>query len=309
MTEMAEKIAAEIRQAIASHTMGSARSRQQAEQRIGISEIGACRSYIARMISQQPYDPPTDDIKWPAFVGTAIGDRVERALYEQFGHRTQIHVTLTLPSGREIPGHVDVNTGEAVWDLKTVNGLATVRREGPSFKHKAQVCGYRKALIDAGELHPDVPAALAYLDRSGEDSDPYVYVIEPHECDFILAEVDSRLDDAEYAVIHGIEEAPKDEPLTWCVYCPFFNTCRADRQPEGLIDDPGQLEAVQRYLDGRELKKEGEGLMKSAKRDLEGVSGSTGEHTVTWTRMNPTVVESFTRAASTRMDIRKARRA
>ena len=51
--EMAQKIAAEVRQAIMSHTMGSARSRQQAEQRIGISEIGACRSYLARMISQQ----------------------------------------------------------------------------------------------------------------------------------------------------------------------------------------------------------------------------------------------------------------
>lgn len=306
--EIAERIAADVRQAIMSHTMGSARATQQREQRIGISEIGACRSYLARMIAEQPYDPPDGDIKWPAFVGTAIGDRLEAALREQFGYQTQLDVVLELPSGRKVPGHLDVNTGDAVWDFKTVDGLADVRRDGPPFRSKAQVAGYRKALIDLGELHPAACAALIYLDRSGKEAEPFVYVMGPFECDAILAEADSRLEDVEYAVINGIEEAPKDEPLTWCaVACPFFLSCRGDRQPQGLIDDPGHLAAVDRYVAGRDMKKEAEALMASAKRDLAGVSGSTGEHTVTWTHMNQTRVEGFTRAASDRMDVRKAR--
>jgi hypothetical protein len=306
--EVAQRIADEVREAIRSHTMGSDRSRQQAEHRIGISEIGACRSYLARMITQQPYDDPSGDIKLPAFIGSAVGDRMESAVHEQFGYETQQTVELTLPSGRVVPGHLDVNTGEHIWDIKTVDGLDVVRRDGPSFKNKAQVSGYRKAKIDAGELHPNACAALVYVDRSGKDDSMYVYVMEPFECDAILAEVDQRLDDVEYGVINGVEDVPKDEPLTWCVHCPFFQTCRGDRNPSGVIDDLGHLDAVQRYVDGRELVRQGNSLMKSAKYELDGVSGSTGEYAVSWTHMNETKVESFTRSATDRMDVRKVKR-
>lgn len=306
--EVAERIAAEVREAIRVHTMGSDRARQQAEQRIGISEIGACRSYLARMITQQPYDPPNGDIKLAAFIGTAVGDRLETALRDQYAYETQQTVELTLPSGRVVPGHLDVNTGEHIWDIKTVDGLEVVRREGPPFKHKAQVSGYRKAKIDAGELHPNASAALVYVDRSGKDDTMHVYVMEPFECEAILMEVDQRLDDVEYGVINGVEEVPKDEPLTWCVMCPFFTSCRGEQNPTGVIDDPGHLNAVQRYVDGRELVRKGNQLMQAAKNELNGVSGSTGEYTVSWTHMNATKVESFTRNATDRMDVRKVKK-
>lgn len=122
MPDTPDQVALAVRQAIRAHTMGSTRSQQSAQKLIGISEIGGCRAYLARMILQLPFDE-MDDIKWAAFCGTALGERLEMAVRETVpGVFTQVPLTATLPSGLKISGSADiVKAGQGIWDFK---GLA-----------------------------------------------------------------------------------------------------------------------------------------------------------------------------------------
>lgn len=287
--------------------MGSLRSQQSREHLIGMSELGACRNFLRLMILETPYDDNEDDIRWPAFIGTALGDRLEQAIAESFGYLVQETVQVTLPSGRMLQGHCDVQADDAVWDFKSVDGLESVKRNGPTFRQKAQIMGYLMALIQSGDLPEDALAVLVFVDRSGRDPLPWVWssVLDMS----VIEEADSRLDDVTYAVMHD-EEASRDEPDAWCqVACPFYTKCRgATSDVGGLIEDEGALLAVKNYDEGKRMVREGTRLKDEAKRDLVNVEGSTGEHIVRWVHVNESDVPSFTRKAYDRLDIRKVRR-
>lgn len=293
-------------EAVRAHSAGSLRSQQQAEHLIGMSELGACRNYLRHMVIETPYDD-RDDVKWPAFIGTALGDSLEQAIADSFDYLVQQTVQVILPSGKILQGHCDVQADDAVWDFKAVDGTESVKRSGPSFRQKAQIMGYLLALIQQGELPADALAVLVFVDRSGRDPHPYVWssVLDMS----IIEQADERLDDVQYAVLHG-EEASRDEPDAWCqVACPFYTKCRgATTDVGGLIEEEGALLAVKNYVDGREMEKAGARLKDEAKRDLDGVEGSTGEHIVRWTHVNETEVPGFTRKGYSKIDIRAIRR-
>lgn len=299
-----EEVALRVKEAVRAHSAGSLRSQQQAQQLIGMSELGACRNYLLHMVKQTPFDE-RDDIKWPAFIGTAIGDRLEKAVAERFGYTVQRVVQVTLPSGKTVSGSCDVQADrEGVWDFKSVDGLESVRRTGPTFRQKVQIMGYLLALIQSGEVDDDGVACLVFVDRSGRDPEPYVWM-SAYDPD-ILAEADRRIDDVVYARLYE-SEAPRDEPDAWCqVACPFYYKCRgATTDVGGLIEDEGALLAVKHYEEGKRLVREGERLKDEAKVTLKGVEGSTGEHLVRWTHINETEVPGFTRKGYSRLDIRK----
>ena len=300
---VATQVAGEVMDAVRGHTMRAPRTAQSDAFIIGMSEIGACRSYLLNMFKETPRDEEVDP-KWPAFVGTALGDRLEAALSDQFGYRTQVAFTTTLPSGRQVPGHCDVLSKDAVWDFKAKDGLEAVRKDGFTFRERVQIMGYLVGAIQNGHLPEDALAILVAVDRSGRNPEPYVWVSEL-DLD-LLAEAEERLSEVEWAFVNS-EEVPRDEPIAWCaVACPFFSTCRMEHQPSGLVDDPGHLTSLDLYVAGRELKKQGEQMMDEAKRDLEDVNGSTGELVVRHTWINETVVESYPRAGYWRMDVRRA---
>lgn len=307
MATTADEIALEVMEAVRAHSAGSLRSAQQQEHLIGMSELGACRNYLRHMVIETPYDDNEDDIKWPAFIGTALGDRLEQAVAESFEYLVQQTVQVTLPSGKILMGHCDVQANDAVWDFKAVDGLESVKRSGPTFRQKAQIMGYLLALIQQGALPADALAVLVFIDRSGRDPHPYVWtsVLDMS----IIEQADERLDDVQYAVLHG-EEAARDEPDAWCqVACPFYTKCRgASTDVGGLIEEEGALLAVKNYEEGKRMVREGTRLKDEAKRDLTGVEGSTGEHIVRWTRVNETEVPGFTRKGYDKIDIRKVRR-
>src|SRR3954467_5568246 len=121
-----------VREAIRTHSMNTARSQQSADRLIGPSEIGGCRAYLARVIADVPFDDDIDDVKWAAFVGTAVGARIEEAMADAYPGEviTQVPVQVTLPtSGFKIAGNADiVRKGRGVVDIKTVDGLETIRR-------------------------------------------------------------------------------------------------------------------------------------------------------------------------------------
>ncbi len=302
--------AAFVREAVRDHTMDAARTQQSEQRLIGPSEVGGCRAYLTHMIVGTPYDV-SDDVKWAAFVGTAVGERLETVMATQYPDwaRTQVPVEAELASGLRIAGTADLvwlePGDESVWDFKSVDGLESIRRTGPSFKQKAQVNTYLLGLIKAGILPPDAQWRLVYVDRSGREDIPVVYegALDPD----ILAAIDERLDDVLYAVTHDIDSAPRDEPWDWCMkVCPFFTSCRGrdEHQVSGLITDERYLTAIKLYQQGKAEEKVGKALADEAKQILTGISGSTGEVELSWTHVPETHMKAYTRAGYDRLTLK-----
>jgi hypothetical protein len=298
--------------AIREHTTGSARSQQSDQRLLGPSEIGACRAYIAHTIAGTDR-LEEDGIKLAAYVGEAVGELTERAVLDYLAAhdvdaQRQVPLTATLPGGLQISGSADLVIGPSVWDVKTKDGLAEVRRKGADFKHIAQINTYQLARIQQGLATPEDKWSLLYIDRSGADED--IVVISSPYLPEITEELMSRLEDALYAAEHDMGSAHRDEPYPFCArYCPFFHACRGsdEHQSGGLITEPVYLDAVAQYKEGKALEKEGKALAKAAQTRLAGVEGSTGQATVTWTTVPETYISGFTRASYTRLDVRPVR--
>lgn len=300
-----------IRDAIAQHSMNSARSQQSAARLIGPSEVGGCRAYLARVVADVPFDDMSHDVKWAAFIGTAIGDHIEAAVVAEYPEvRRQVPVQATFPSGLAISGNADiVIPGRGVLDIKSVDGLETVRRAGPSFQQLAQIMTYLLGLIQGGHLPPDATWSLVFVDRSGSDDMPVVF--EGTLDQDVIAMIDSRLEDVVYAVEHDLNSAPRDQPYDWCVkVCPMFSKCRgADEHiVTGLIESEEHLQAVKLYAEGQSMSKAGKALMEESKKTLAGVSGSTGVVEVSWTHVDDTPIAAHVRAGYDRLTLRPIRR-
>lgn len=305
---MSVDIAARVRAVVDRDMNQSARAQQSAERLIGPSEVGGCRAYLAHMIAGTPIDEDYDDIKWAAFIGTAVGDDLERGLADMFDDvRTQVPLTATLPSGLQVSGNCDiVIIGDGIYDLKSKDGLALVRRTPPSLQYTIQANIYLKGAIEKGLVPPDGTWNLVYVDRSGKDDQPHVVTgtLDPD----VLAVADARLEDALYAAEHNLDDAPRDMPMDFCLgYCPFVSSCRGkdEHQVEGLITDPDLLAAAQGYRDGLAMEKEGAKLKSESKAVLTGISGSTGEYEISWTWVDATAMPATTRAGYNRMTLRK----
>jgi hypothetical protein len=297
-----------VRDAVRLHSMNSARSAQSAARLIGPSEIGGCRAYLARVVADVPFDDMSHDVKWPAFIGTALGAAIEDAMRQEYPDEilTQVPIEATFPSGLKIAGNADVvrkNIG--VVDFKSVDGLEAVRRSGPTFKQLAQIQTYLLGLIQGGHLPPDATWALVYVDRSGRDATPVVYE-GPLNME-IIEQIDARLEDVMYAVEYDLDSAPRDEPFDWCMkVCPMFRSCRGkdEHQVAGLITSEDVITAAKLYGEGQQLKKTGERLMDETKQILRGISGSTGEVEISWTNVPETTIQSFVRAGYQRLTLK-----
>lgn len=310
-----DKIKALISGALTDHMDGSSRSQQAAQGILGPSDIGFCRQKAALMTRGVA---ATDKVsKWAAAVGTAIHNYVEAAIKETYpdwlvGSIDNVRVTATLPSGAEISGHPDivVPSANAVLDIKTVDGFEWVKREGTSIQHKYQRHLYALGLIQAGILNEATPVLVGniYFDRSGKQSEPMVIVEEMDPT--LTPEIDSWVQDVIYAVKNN-EDASRDVAAAVCErICTHFTACRGGLETaEGeFIDDPTLLSAVDMYVEGRDLKKQGDAMQKAAQDILFNVNGSTGTYQVRWVDVQPTTVQSFDKAGYRRMDVRKVRK-
>lgn len=307
---LAEQVADVIREA--GNT--TARAQQSADRLLGMSDIGQCRSMLARMIAGHERRP-APSIKLAAFIGTAVGDLIEK---HWPGH-AQVPVTVTLPESANgtvlrVSGTADIVQPDSVLDVKTTGHLELVRRDSIDFAHLAQIAGYLVGRHQAGAFD-DLPegdepwSALVYIDRTATDETPHVRIVTLAEAYDILDVVVARLDDVTYAVAHGIDHAPRDRPEPWCkVACPFFWECRgADDSPadaEGLIEDALTLDAIELYQQGKDMERDGRRLAAQARDALTGVHGSTGTHQVYWTRVNEVVVPESKRRAHERLTIK-----
>jgi hypothetical protein len=289
--------------AYSGQSMNSARSQQARANILGPSDLGGCRAKMAHNFMQTPREeratPP-----WSAFVGTWVGEGLERAYVAARPHAVaQKRIEVELPSGRKTAGNVDVLDPEVgVLDFKTQDGLAAVRHDGPPFKHVAQIMCYLLGAIQAGLLPKDAQWHLVYIDRSGTEPEPFVVTgqFEPE----VIEEMEERIAEAEHAALFRTE-APRDEPAQLCIrFCEFYQACRGDWQPEGLIEDEVTVKAADRYLEGQALIRQGEALKKGAKADLEGAAGSTGKAVVRWVFVNGGNVPASTRKGYWRLDVK-----
>lgn len=302
-------IATRVREVIRADSAESDRSQQSLQRLIGPSEVGGCRAYLAHMIAGTPIDDDYDDIKYAAFIGTYIGDAVERGMAKRYPDeiRTQVPLTATLPSGLQVSGHCDiVELDVGIHDLKSKDRLAMVRRYPASLQYLIQVNIYLLAAIQAGLVPEDASWSLVFLDRSGSEDTPHVITGTLDMSIIALAE--SRLEDALYAAEHNLDDAPRDMPMDFCLgYCPFVSSCRGkdEHLVEGLIEDPEQLNAVDAYRQGLAMEKEGKKLKDAAKAELAGVQGSTGEYEISWTWVDATQMPATTRSGYNRMTVRK----
>jgi hypothetical protein len=301
--------------AIRRSTNNSDRSRQSMTNVLGVSDVGGCHEYVRRMIMNEEPSQEATRYDLAAFIGTAIGDHAEEAMIRQFpeeGWVKQAEVVVRLVvRGFElnIPGHPDLYRRSDLVDFKSKDGLAPIRRTGPTDRERFQRTLYAKALIEAGKMDEDCWLHNVYIDRSGVQPTPVVFSEK-----FSWSVVDEAiewLDSVLYAVQMG-EEAERDMPREWCwACCPFAPRCRGedDSDVTGLIDDPVVIDAVSLYLESGEQMKALEKDKKSAASVLRGVEGRTDSHSVRWITVGATEVPATKRAAYERLDVRPIRRA
>jgi hypothetical protein len=296
------------------------RHAQTLERVVGASDIGGCREYVRRLVVGADFTDERDT--WAADVGTAVHLIVEEAMqaamdaglalsdeeFVSFDDGSDPVIT-TLPSGFTVPGHPDglFVDSSIVPDWKTKNGLATIRKAGPSQQEWWQVSLYTLGLHQKGMIArlEDAVVALVYFDRSGKDAVPVVFAKPYDPLDVVAA--DQWLEDVLYAVRVG-EVAMKDKPVSWCeMACPFFTDCRTEdiAVGGGLITDEHLVAMMEQYLDSHAAVKLATQLKEEAKNELIGVSGSTGKATIRWTRVNGSEVPASTRSAYDRINIRR----
>jgi len=316
MSDIKDFVEQRITESFVSWQDNSPRSRLARDGYLGASDIGFCRQKAVLVTRETvPTDNPS---KWAAFIGTAVGKEIELALHASnpswyVGSIANLEVNAKFPSGVTMGGHPDVVAPDinAVLDIKTVDGLEWVRRQGSSLSHKYQRHIYALGCIQAGILDKDKPVYVGniYFDRSGKDNNP---VVEVEEIDWTLTDqIDSWIQDVVYAV-KNFEDSSRDVPAAVCErICEFFTVCRGglDSHDGGdQIDDPELVSAVAMYVEAREIAKKADQMKSEAQAKLLGVNGATDEYQVRWVDVAPTTVESFEKRGYTRMDIRKLRK-
>lgn len=301
-------VASMLRQAIDSSMNESDRSKWAAGNHLGVSDIGTCHEYVRRMILGVPWVDEQENFA-AAFVGTAVGDHVEKAMARRWGDGMQVQrkvvVHLTIRNYQlDLPGTADIIISDnGLIDVKTKDGLGVVRRTGLTQQQVFQLVLYAAALVQEGILDPErLMLGCAFIDRSGREPDPYVFGFK--YTDDLLQQAMDWIGDVIYA-IENHEVAQKDPPRSWCfATCPYASDCRGgDTDVEGLLLDPEVVEAARVYKEATATIAAAKKDQKSALSVLDGVQGSTGEWMVRWIDIGPSTF-TVNRQASKRIDIR-----
>lgn len=322
MTNHEQQIANEvthlIQAAVDSGMENDPRTQQSRAGKIGPSDIGFCRQKTVLTMRQVM---PTDNTDmWAALVGTAVHIRLADYLQAAYGDTWIIEkakVTAHLPhSNADISGTADLVLPEynLLLDVKTVDGLKTVQTYGPSQNHQYQRHLYALGAIDAGMLDgsKQVYVGNVYIDISrtnnGEQGKVWT-AVEPMN-DALTDEIDTWVEDVLYAVKYN-EDASRDIAAPVCErICQFYTACRgalptSEYEP---FTDPQITQAIDLYVRGREMERDGVQMKREGAQVLTGLNGSDGTWQVRTVNIAASEVPGFTRKASTRLDVRKMRK-
>lgn len=274
----------EIFAALARAQANAPRSKQSERRVLGMSEMGHCREYIRAMIAGDPKDPQTR-LKWPAYIGTALGAKAEDDLGKEIPGtltETRVSVRIPLPVREDKPqefvtvsGSFDAAIYNAfgdgrydVIDFKSKDGVLVTMSEGPPFKECAQISGYLIGGIEQGLWPEETLAHLVYIDRAGNDKHPYVYTITADEARAFLVMTGERIYEVAQARAAGISQSYlRDMPESWCfhVSCPFYTACWSGYEPDGELTTVWEIAAVELYKKGRDLGRLADQYKRTAK--------------------------------------------
>lgn len=312
MNDEERDLADQVYEAIMASATQSERSQQQADFRLGISDLGFCSEKVRRMVAGIP-EPPTD--KLPAFLGTAIGDHVERACLRIWPHAIRQGTVQVVIGGDQteytLTGHPDLIFPEGkVVDFKSTEGLLVPQRTGPSQQQQFQrhlyaLGAYMANYFEKGLTLEEVQVANVWIDRSGRERRVYVHM-EPYSPEVVI-QAGFWLDDLVYSFLQN-EPARKEPPREVCAkVCGHFQDCRArDTDVQGLLTDDAVLAAVDLRLEAAALTREADAMKREAESYLAGVTGSTGKYAIRWTHVNGGPV-SYERKPYDRLDIKPLR--
>jgi len=286
---------------------------------LGPSELGGCREFIRATVAQDPGLPETG-FKAAAFMGTAVGDMIERIFGERLMAILQREVSIQMGrTGITVAGSADaiipptvskrvakgsrvfeILAGGLVLDIKSKDGLAEIEKYGASLENLIQISVYLVGAVAEGLLSKDSYGVLLYVDRSGSTKRFTTITIDYDEATRWIDLAEERLMDVDEVLAKGSPEedrwALRDKSPAWCfaVQCPFRENCwgGSEHRPTGQITHPDELEAVSRYVTARDLEKQAIELKAAANKSLAGVAGITPDGTtVSWTstgRRDPT---------------------
>lgn len=308
-----ETLSVLISSALSAYQEFDERTQQARGGKIGPSDIGFCRQKATYVLSGvQPTDSRS---MWSAAVGTAVHDYTKQALKRQFPawKCDDTKVTAFFPNlNAKISGTPDmiVPAYNLILDAKTVDGFEKIRRYGVPLSHRMQRHIYAIGAVQDGHLDgtSQVYVGNVYFDRSGKESKPLV-LIEEFD-DAFTGEVEDWISDVLYAATNS-EDASRDIAPAVCErICEFFSVCRGslpahDSEP---ITHPDLIQAIDMYVEGRDMEKQGKALKTKASIDLKGINGSDGRFQVRWVETAPVDVPGYQRAASMRLDVRPVKR-
>lgn len=309
MSREEKELADAIYGAIQDASNFSERSQQSADFRIGFSDLGFCSERVRRMLDGNP-EPVTD--KLPAFIGTALGDHIEKAVMAMWPDaETQITVETDIPGDRgvyHLTGHPDLVIDNKVIDFKSVRGLNIARRSGLDMQKQFQRHCYAKAAHECGFLDgplEEVQVANVWVDRAADDRELYVSM-ETYDPG-VVAQAGWWIDEVVEAYVNK-EPARKEPPREMCAKaCGHFADCRGgETDATGLLTDPEVLAAIEMYTEASTMEREASRLKNQAKAHLGNIQGSTGEFSVRWVHVNASEV-NYVRAPYERLDVKRVK--
>lgn len=208
----------------------SHRSRQVA---LGCSEVGhGCDRRIAyRMANVPEYNTTMDP--WPAIVGTAVHQWMERALDDfQQVHGTGRWLTeLEVHPSPLVRGHTDLYDVENAcvldWKFPSADNMRKMKAEGPSEQYVTQVQLYGMGQVNAGR--PVKRVGIVALGRQGWLKDLWVWTT-PYDPAVAQAALD-RVNQVGFRLIELMEKDPPvhvyhqipAQSSRLCTWCPWFN--------------------------------------------------------------------------------------
>jgi hypothetical protein len=265
---------------------------------IGVSDIGHCSSKaLWQLTGVPPSDMPTSR---QALMGQSAHETIAAARKQFAPHLLiETEVTVTLPSGVELVGHIDEldPTEPSVTDTKTLgdeSDLIAMRRTGSSEQQRFQRHLYYYGAYQAGLVPAEGTVRNVWMDRSGRAD--WVFVEQEPFDMTVVHNADRWLTDILYAAEHG-EEVPQEKHYDWCRrFCQFFSHCRSGQMhSDKVITDPEFIAAASLVHEGREAKKVAVGLEDAGKRVLallqasaEGdmIAFEAGDFRVRWSQVN-----------------------
>lgn len=210
----------------------SARPRSQ-QVNIGPSELGVdCDRQLAYRVAglTGPNEGRADP--WPGFVGSAIHARMEEAIRGYLAAHPRAPrwaIEQWVQADPLIRGKADYNRDNLLVDIKSAStdGIANIRKEGPTRRYRVQQMVYAKGLRDAGRLIEYI--CLLYVPRSGWLRDAYVWA-EPYDealaleslgRPYRLAQTLRELDVTGHP--NRWDRIPATPSYMGCQYCPMWD--------------------------------------------------------------------------------------